>query len=287
MKKNQTLTTSSGVEVILFPLDVFINTQAYSDNILWLSHEGTKALDLCGTHSQYPIYMPVTAKCLGKYDLNNGNGVLWESVDKVLFADGTIDYCHFVFWHDNNINDFAIGSVWKQGQECQDTGVSGIGTGDHIHIEFGKGKAPDLKYPLINTGHTTHFSNGRNIPTYSLRNACRPEDAMFINDTVIKNNQFNLKFKTYKESDYMKNGWIWDDKLKEQTYYENGIMFKNKWVESPKGSNEWYWLKDDGRMARTEVLVINGKERVFWKSGMMASIDNTVIAEDKSLYRKQ
>ena len=285
MKKNQTLKTPDGIEVALFPLDVLRITQGYQDSVLWVSHEKTKAIDCTGTHAKYPIYMPVTAKCIGKYDLNKGNGVLWESVDKVLFANGDIDYMHFVVWHDDNISDFAIGQVFKQGQECQDTGHNGIGSGDHTHLEFGKGRAPVGRYPLVAKGGRTHFDVGRNISTYTLQNAIRPEDAVFINDTKIISNPWNNKFKTYKESDFMKSGWIWDTNLKEQTYYENNKMAKNNWKQEPDGS--WYWLKEDGRMARNEALEINGSMRFFWKSGQLATIENTQTLDDGSLRMKK
>lgn len=278
MKKNQQLKNKDGYEVFLFPMDVMSITQGYNDKGYWLSHEGTKAIDIVGTRHNYPLFMPCTGKCIGKYDLGNGNGVLWESVDKVLLANGKLDYVHWVFWHDTNISDFAVDSVWKQGDECQDTGISGIGSGDHCHFEVGIGKAPKSGYPLKNTGHTTHFSQGKQIPTYSLKNAIRPEDAFFINDTIIKNTM-GMNFKIFSEEKVMKDGWKYDEKLKGQTYYKNEKMLKNTWVWDSE-NQAWYWLKDDGIMARNMLIIDKGKTYAVEESGKM--IKNKKLVFDNS-----
>lgn len=281
MKKNGVYKDSQGYEYFMFPMGVFRCTQGYANDVLWVSHERTKAIDITGTHANFPLFMPCTVKCIGKFDHGKGNGVLWESVDKVHLANGQIDKVHFVFWHDNNISDFAVGSVWKQGQECQDTGHNGIGSGDHCHFEVGIGNAPK-GYPLVNAGGWTHFDYGKNIPTYTLKNAIRPEDACFIDDTRIISNPWNMKFK--KIGDSMKDGWIWDENLKEQTYYEKGVMQRNKWVQDVDG--QWYWLKNDGRMARKEVIMVNGYQRCFWDSGACADKSNTHLNEDGTYQKK-
>ena len=67
----------------------------------------------------------------------------------------------------------------------------------------------------------------------------------------------------------MVTGWL---KLEDSWYYCNkdndyqpvGSIFKNHWHEE---NGERYYLKDDGKMACDETLVISGKEYSFDSSG--------------------
>jgi hypothetical protein len=71
---------------------------------------------------------------------DNGNSVWLESLDKVKFADGSIDYAVFMATHDNNISDLKHGQKIKQGKVFYQEGTAGQATGNHVHMECGKGK---------------------------------------------------------------------------------------------------------------------------------------------------
>ena len=62
-----------------------------------------------------------------------------------------------------------------------------------------------------------------------------------------------------------KSKWIWG--AGKVVYYvkENGAMAQNEWL---KENNNWYWLKADGNMARSESININGKNYIFNEHGV-------------------
>ena len=183
MKKNQTLKTSNGVEVVLFPMEYMNITQGI-DEIF--SHKGDMALDLAGKDTGIdPIYMPCTMKVVWK-DANIG-GVLYESTSKVHMADGTEDFIHMLTLHDNKISDLEMNKIFKQGQETGDEGTAGRATGNHVHLVFGLGKYKG-GYPMVQN----------NYGTWVLPKQKDPRKVMFINGTIIKNDK-GYEFKTYKE----------------------------------------------------------------------------------------
>lgn len=99
------------------------------------SHKGNLAIDLANC-----IYLkaPFTGVIKKKYDYCNA--VWLESIEKVEFADGTIDYMTVLTMHDNNINDLKVGQIIKKGEVYYHPGVKGNVTGTHIHMCVGKGK---------------------------------------------------------------------------------------------------------------------------------------------------
>lgn len=70
----------------------------------------------------------------------NTNTVWLESVDKVKYADGTIDYMTIMTMHDNDISNLKAGNIIRQGSTYYDEGRKGYTTGNHIHLAVGKGK---------------------------------------------------------------------------------------------------------------------------------------------------
>ena len=87
------------------------------------SHKGNLAIDLA--NCTY-LRAPFTGIIKKKYDYCNA--VWLESIDKVEFADGSVDYMTMLTMHDNNISDLKIGQNV---------------TGTHIHVCVGKGKFTD------------------------------------------------------------------------------------------------------------------------------------------------
>lgn len=117
MKKKQTLKTSNGVEVVLFPMEYMNITQGINESF---SHKGDMALDLAGKDTGIdPIFMPCTMKVVWK-DSKIG-GVLYES---------------------------------RQGQETGDEGTAGRATGNHVHLVFGLGKYKG-GYPMVQNNYGT------------------------------------------------------------------------------------------------------------------------------------
>ena len=183
MKKGQTLKTKAGYEAILFPMEVCRITQGVNGQY---SHQGTNAIDNGGKNSGIdPIYAPVTMKHVWRDSAKNGNAVFFESVNKVQFADGTIDYATFMFIHDNYIGDYKVGQIFKQGQEFGDEGTAGNATGNHAHIEVAKGR------------YTKPYIKNK-FGVFMLPNSIHPNKAFYINGTTVIND-LGYNFKTFKE----------------------------------------------------------------------------------------
>lgn len=103
------------------------------------SHKGDKAIDISGKDSKIDsLKAPFTGVIKRIYP--SVNAVWLESVDKVKYADGSVDYMTVLTMHDNNISNLKVGDVIKQGTYYYDEGTRGYATGNHIHIAVGKGK---------------------------------------------------------------------------------------------------------------------------------------------------
>lgn len=103
------------------------------------SHKGDKALDIAGKDSGIDsLKAPFTG--IIKRIYTNANAVWLESIDKVKYADGSVDYMTVLTIHDNDVSNLKVGDIIKQGTSYYDEGTRGNATGNHIHIAIGKGK---------------------------------------------------------------------------------------------------------------------------------------------------
>lgn len=141
------------------------------------SHQGNLAIDLA--NCSY-LKAPFTGIIKKKYDYCNA--VWLESIDKVLYADGTIDYMTIVTMHDNDISKLELGQIIKQGEVYYHPGVKGNVTGAHIHLSIGKGK-------FINSGW---YKN--NYGKWCINNQYDVTKALFLDtNTNIINGIYNWK----------------------------------------------------------------------------------------------
>ena len=99
------------------------------------SHKGDKAIDIVDVKN---FKAPFTGTI--KRILSTDNEVWLESNEKVLYADGTIDYMTVLTMHDNDISNLYVGKVIGQGEVYYNEGNKGNATGNHIHLAVGKGK---------------------------------------------------------------------------------------------------------------------------------------------------
>ena len=100
---------------------------------------------------------------------------LWQSINQVHFADGSIDYLGIIVYHDNDIANgtySTVGTIIRQGQIFNRSGTGGNVTGDHMHLETGKGQVnlSDYKY---------HFLDSTSCKRIV------PDSALFVNDTFV------------------------------------------------------------------------------------------------------
>ena len=180
MRPYQKLVASDGYEVALFPLEYIQISQGENGGT---SHQGSYAVDFLGWGTngrvyKCPCYAPVTMKVVYA---SSGTYRIFESVDKVHLADGSLDYLTIWFSHCDDNSHYYLGRVINQGNICNATGTNGNVTGDHSHIICKKGKY---------TGQTQ--VNGH----WTLTGQSHIYNCLYVNDTIIRNG-YGYNWRTY------------------------------------------------------------------------------------------
>lgn len=140
------------------------------------SHRGDLAIDIAGKDSGID-YLKAPFTGIIKRIYSNVNAVWLESVDKVIYADGSIDYMTVMTLHDDDVSNLKVGDIIKQGDIYYKEGSTGYVTGNHIHLAVGKGKF---------TGSGWYKNNYDN---WCINNQMEVSKALFIpNNTKIINN---------------------------------------------------------------------------------------------------
>lgn len=125
-----------GIEDFLCPFTDMYITQGSNGSY---SHKGTMANDIRGTQAgiKYPYYAPCTCKCVRTYP--ESGQAMWQSTNKVRFANGRIDYATFMTAHDDSF-DAYVGITVPQGNKLGNMGKKGNATGVHCHIQISQSK---------------------------------------------------------------------------------------------------------------------------------------------------
>ena len=162
----------NGIQYFLCPFtDMYIvqgSNGAYS-------HQGTMANDVRGKEIgvKYEYYAPCDVKLVWKYEKNGQ--CMWQSLEKVIFANGNIDYATFVTCHDNE-KLRNVGDIVRQGEnlgKMGDKSEAGNLTGVHCHIEIAQ-----HKYDYSNW-HKNKYD------IYCFPDETDTDDCYFVNDTNI------------------------------------------------------------------------------------------------------
>ena len=131
----------NGIEDFLCPFTDMYITQGSNMG----THRGTMANDVRGAYAgvKYPYYAPCDCKLIW-FDKSNGQG-MWQSLEKIRFANGNIDYATFVTAHDETFDaDKTMGKTIYQGEQLGNMGSKAgggaISTGVHCHIEVAQHK---------------------------------------------------------------------------------------------------------------------------------------------------
>ena len=131
------------------------------------------------------VYAPFTGKIVRKYP--SECEIWFESVDKVEFADGTIDYATILFAHRDRYDDLKENFVYKQGEVIYSEGTKGAnkigGAQRHLHFECCAGKTTGSGWTPAPDG------------TWNLVNGKAPQNCYFITDetNVIKTGGLTFK----------------------------------------------------------------------------------------------
>lgn len=132
MQPFQKMKDSDGNEVALFPMEYLYMSQG--------EHQ-LYALDFLGWNANgrvynCPCYAPFS--CRVTYTGNDHN-MICQSLNKVRFVDGTLDYATVLVAHSMTAPP-RLGTIFTQGDLWYHTGNYGISTGDHLHMEVAKGR---------------------------------------------------------------------------------------------------------------------------------------------------
>lgn len=169
MRKGDT-SSYNGVQNFLCPFTDMYITQGSNGAF---SHKGTMANDVRGLDVgvRYPYYAPCDIKCLKVYTSSGQS--MWQSLEKVRFANGRIDYATFMIAHDDT-QDCYEGQILRQGiHQLGNMGTKGNATGVHCHIEISQSK------------DTSWFKNEYGI--YKFNNEYDTDDCYFVDNTNIIN----------------------------------------------------------------------------------------------------
>lgn len=133
-------------EKAMYPADELLVTQGPFDIY---SHMGQNATDI-QTYKGDSIFAPFTSKVVA-INKASGNVVWLQSLSKVLYADGSLDYMTVLFMHDNDISDIYLDQIILQGEDFYEMGTAGYAEGSHVHISCFRGEySPSMK--IANNG---------------------------------------------------------------------------------------------------------------------------------------
>jgi len=156
------------MEKAIFYIDNLNITQKENNSY---SHKGDLALDITKTND---LGAPFTG--IIKRIYTPANAVWLESLDKVKYADGTIDYMTVLTMHDSDISNLKVGMKINQGQKYYNEGTRGNVTGKHMHIAVGKGKFQNNGWYENNFGNWVIYNQYSVYKSLYLTDSCTIEN---------------------------------------------------------------------------------------------------------------
>lgn len=212
-------------ELLRFPMKCMNITQGNNGQF---SHQGVNALDIAGKDAGIdPTFAPCKMVIKRKEGYGQGNAVFAESVDKVMFADGTVDYAKFMFLHDNYTGDFAVGRVFEQWEEFGDEGTAGYATGNHCHFEVAKGK---LVWDKAGAGYG-YYGRNNSTGVWHLQDSISADKACVVDGVTIKAGN-GMSWKKASQVNTGSSGIKWTEENGTATFTRNNIRIHE---DSPTG----------------------------------------------------
>lgn len=172
------------MEKPLYPSAYMRITQGYMTG----THSDSYAIDEAGRDTSISSMRAPFTGVVKKIYTADANEVWLESVDKVKYPDGTEDYMTILFCHDNDVSDLFIGKVINKGTEFYQEGTKGNASGNHCHIECARGKFTGTGWHKNKSGY------------WSINNGKKPEECLWIDDSITIINNKGYEFKKIEES---------------------------------------------------------------------------------------
>lgn len=167
------------MEKPLYPSNYMRITQGYNTG----SHIDSFAIDEGGKDQSISTLKAPFTGIIKKIYTQDANEIWLESINEVEYPDGTIDYMTIMLAHANDVSNLFVGKRIEKGEEFYSEGTKGNATGNHCHIECGKGKF---------TGTGWYKNKNDN---YSINNGKAPEECLWIDESIIILNDNGYKFK--------------------------------------------------------------------------------------------
>lgn len=254
MKKNDK-SVRGNIEDFLCPFTDMCITQGSNNGF---SHKGIMANDVIGKESgvRYPYYAPCKCECKKVYP-NSGQS-MWQSLNKVRFANGRIDYATFMIAHDDS-QDCYVGQIIEQGQQIGNMGMKGNATGVHCHIQISQ------------SNDTSWYKNQYDV--YQFNNEYDTDDCYFVDNTnIIDGNGGHWKYTS-------------DIEVNEDDLPCLYITNYNMYVRTGAGTN--YSVKlveqltEDGKKNATST---NLKDLAIYKKGTIFTCYERFYKQDGSIW---
>lgn len=125
--------SSGGLQLAKFPMDMIQITQGENGSY---SHVNTLCIDFVGTTDKYPYYAPFDCECVFRND--SSAIMVWKSNGKVMCVDGEERDLVFTCFHESPLV-YNVGKKLKKGELLGHTGIGGMVTGDHLHLNVVEG----------------------------------------------------------------------------------------------------------------------------------------------------
>lgn len=164
----------------MYPSPYMRITQGYGEG----THLDSFAIDEAGSDSGIDYLIAPFDCVVKKIWTTDANEVWVESLEPVLYADGTQDYMTIMFAHDNDVSNLWVGKQIKQGERFYEEGTKGNATGNHVHLECAKGKFSGTGWHQNSAGY------------WSINNGKRPEECLWIDDTYTIMDAYGYNWKS-------------------------------------------------------------------------------------------
>ena len=167
------------MEKPLYPSPYMRITQGYMVG----THKDSYAIDDAGSDTGIDFIVAPFTGVIRKIYTSDANEVWLESSEPVIYPDGTVDYMTMMFAHDNDVSNLFVGKVINRGERFYEEGTKGNATGNHVHMECGRGKVTGSGWHQNSAGY------------WSINNGKNPTECLWIDDsiTVLNSNGYTFK----------------------------------------------------------------------------------------------
>ena len=167
------------MEKPLYPSPYIRITQGYMTG----THLNSYAIDDAGSDSGIDYINAPFTGVIRKIYSGDANEVWLESSEPVIYPDGTVDYMTMMFAHDNDVSNLFVGKVINRGERFYEEGTKGNASGNHVHMECGRGKFTGSGWHQNSAGYWSS-NNGKN-----------PTECLWIDDsiTILNDNGYTFK----------------------------------------------------------------------------------------------